>query len=301
MALKFAAVKSAFSNRVSLLDNLGAQPIKSYIYTVYSFYSHLGLLFWPQKLTLFHEGEIIPELIFKYGLLYLTPIALFLIFAFKKAKELFLGIGVFLIFISPSCSPIPISSLVAERYIYLPSLFLSILLAYLYQRYSGQYVRFKKYLLFTMIIIISAYGTRTVIRNRDWATPERFWAQAVAVSGNSWQAHSNMGFIYLSKGRFEEAIQEYERTTQLNYKSADLYNNLGVAYNKKGDGEKAIAAFKRALEINPGFVLAHLNLAILYSRRKEYGLAIQHADAAAKLGYNSMPQELSETLSPHRK
>lgn len=83
--------------------------------------------------------------------------------------------------------------------------------------------------------------------------------------------------------------------------SADLYNNLGVAYNKKGDGEKAITAFKRALEINPGSISAHLNLAILYSRSKEYGLAIQHADAAARLGCNNIPQELSETLSPYRK
>jgi len=300
-ALKLASIRVALSGRASLLGSLGAQTMKSHIYAVHSFYSHLWLMLWPQRLTLFHEGEIIPASIFKYGLLYLIPLVLCLIFSFKKTKELFLGIGVFLLFLAPTYSPTPISSLVAERYIYLPSLSLSIAFAYLYQCYSRQYARLKKYLLLALIIIGAIYGMRTIIRNEDYRTPERFWAQTEAVSGNSWQAHSNMGFIYLTKGKFEEAIREYEITVRLNSKSADLYNNLGAAYNKTGNAEQAKYNFEKSLQINPDYSPAHLNLAIIYARQGEYGLARQHSDMATRLGYKNIPQELLELLKTHQK
>ncbi|MFH0738769.1 MAG: tetratricopeptide repeat protein, partial [Candidatus Omnitrophota bacterium] len=297
-AIKFSAVKAEIFTRVSFLDSLGAQAVKSHIYAVYSFYSHLWLLLWPQKLTLFHEVGSIPVSIFKYGLLYLIPIFLSLIFTFKKARELFLGLGIFIIFLSPTYSPIPISSLIAERYIYLPSLFLSIFLAYLYQRYSSRRAALRNYLIFIMVVIASAYTVRTAIRNEDYRGPERFWAQTLRVSMNNWQAHSNMGFIYLTKGRTQEAIGEYEKTIKLHPKSADLYNNLAVAYHKTGKVAEAEYYFQKAIEVNPDSAYAHINLAIIYCRQAKLSLAIQHYDKAVRLGYKNIPQELLEKLKP---
>jgi len=296
--IRFAGLRVALYNRASFMDSLGAETIKSYIYAIYSFYSHLWLLLWPQKLTLFHEIGPIPVSIFKYGLLSLIPVLFSLFFAFKKARELFLGLGIFIIFLSPTYSPIPLSSLIAERYIYLPSLSLSVFMAYLYQRYTNKDARLRKYLVFIMIAIISAYTVRTIFRNEDWRNPERFWAQVARLSVNNWQAHSNMGFIYLTKGRLKEAINEYEKAIRLYPKSADLYNNLAVAYHKAGKVAEAEYYFQKALEVNPDSAYAHINLAIIYCRQSKSSLAIQHYDKAVRLGYKNIPQELLEKLKP---
>jgi tetratricopeptide (TPR) repeat protein len=110
-----------------------------------------------------------------------------------------------------------------------------------------------------------------------------------------------MGFIYLTKGRFQEAIEEYEKTTQLNPRSADLYNNLGVSYNRIGEVAKAKTSLQKALEVNPDYAPAHFNLAVIYCQEGEYTLAIQHSDRAAGLGYKNIPPPLLEKLKPYRK
>lgn len=299
--LNFAAARVALSNRISFMHNQGAAALKNHIYAVYSFYAHLWLLFWPRTLPLFLEVEAIPAPIFKYGLLYLIPPAIFLILAFRKAKVLFLALGFFIIFLAPTYSPIPFAALTAERYLYLPSIALSIMLAFLYQRYGSQYTGLRKYLLFTLAIIITVYGARTVIRNEVWRTPESFWSEAAAIYKNSWQAHSNLGFVYLTQERPEEAIREYARAIQLNPESADLYNNLGVAYNKIGKAEEARHNFQKAVGVDPDFAPAHFNLAIIYCRQGKYRLAIEHSDKAGRLGYKNIPQELLEKLKPYRK
>jgi len=261
VALKFIWGRALILGQAAhMLNNVGATTLNGPVYAAYSFYAHLKLLFWPNSLPIFLESEKIPSLMFKYGWLYLIPPVLFLLLAFKKAKELFFALGLFIILISPTYSPVPVASLTAERYLYIPSLGLSMFLAYLYQRYCGQYPKAKKYLLLAAALIITLYGIRAVIRNETWASPERFWKEATTSYKNSWQAHSNLGFIYLNKGEFGSSIAEYEKALAINEASADAHNNLGVAYYRRGNTLKAEENFRRALELAPGLSSAARNL-----------------------------------------
>ena len=81
-----------------------------------SFY--LQLVFFPLVLTLYHS-EIItdPEYITRVVVCVLFFIAL--IVSFRKSKPFFFGLAFFLISILPTLNPFGISSLVAERYVYL--------------------------------------------------------------------------------------------------------------------------------------------------------------------------------------
>lgn len=261
VAFKFIWGRGHILSQASyMVNNVGASALRGPVYAAYSFYAHLKLLFWPNSLPIFLESEKIPAMMFKYGWLYLIPPVLFLLAALKKAKELFFALGLFIILLSPTYSPIPVASLTAERYLYIPSIGLSMLLTYLYQRYCGKYPEYRKYLLLLFSLIIAVYGMRTVARNETWGSPEKFWKEATVAYKNSWQAHSNLGFIYLSSGRFKEAITEYEKALALNKASADAHNNLGVAYYRVGNKFKAEENFRRALELDPGLTSAYRNL-----------------------------------------
>ena len=37
-----------------------------------------------------------------------------------------------------------------------------------------------------------------------------------------------MGVIYLRKGKYKEAAEEFKKATQINPKNADAYYNLGI-------------------------------------------------------------------------
>ena len=269
VTLKLLWGREVISHQASSVAHItGAHLLKDFSYSAYSFYAHLGLLLWPQRLTLLHEGGSIPPFISKYSLLLLTPALVFFVLLFKKAKELFLALGIFVLFLSPTFSPVPISSLIAERYLYIPSIALSITFAYLYERGCARYARIKKYILFIFIAAALACLLRTIIRNEDLNNPERFWSRTLQSSPRSWQAHSNMGFIYLSKNRLNEAVAEYEAAVALNNRSADVHNNLGVAYYKLGNISKAEENFKKALELDPASANAKRNLSNILSSNR---------------------------------
>ncbi|OYQ36622.1 BatE protein [Flavobacterium cyanobacteriorum] len=70
---------------------------------------------------------------------------------------------------------------------------------------------------------------------------QALWAQPAFDKGNA---------LY-RKGKYEEAIQQYESILKEKKQSAELYFNLGNAYYKTGRIAPAIYNFEKALQLNP--------------------------------------------------
>jgi len=70
-------------------------------------------------------------------------------------------------------------------------------------------------------------------------------------------AFFNRGYLYLQKGHFKEAAQDFQRVVELNspYKS-DAYVNLGICHFRLGDKAKALNMLEQALVANPNNRLA---------------------------------------------
>lgn len=160
-----------------------------------------------------------------------------------------------------------------------------------------------------------------------------YFSKALAIKPDIFEAHNNLGNLYSQKGWMDEAIEEYTRALALHPSHADTHNNLGVAYARRGMTGKALSAYEKALSINPRYAEAHYNLGILYDKmsrldeaithyrqaitinpnyakahnnlsvayyfKGDYWLAIDHCDAALRLGHSINPQ-LLEMLRPHR-
>ena len=73
-------------------------------------------------------------------------------------------------------------------------------------------------------------------------------------------AHYNLANIFLSKGQMDKAILHYRKTLQVHSQDAEAHNNLGAALVSKGQIDEAIAQFQQALAIRPGFAKASNNL-----------------------------------------
>lgn len=89
------------------------------------------------------------------------------------------------------------------------------------------------------------------------------------VSAEKMQAvsFSNIGNALAKQGKFDEAIQFYERSLRINPENALAHNNLGVALERQGRFQLAAKSFKSALEIEPNYENARKNLARITPKR----------------------------------
>lgn len=254
---------------------------------IYSIFLHLWLLAWPVKLTFFHEPVVFYPLAMWSGFMALIVFISFLPYIFKKAKVIFLGILMYALFLAPTYSPIPLTSVVAERYAYLPSIFLSILFAFFYEKYLQRLAeRNRPIATLLFISLIAAYGVRTIIRNADWKDEKRLWKATLSAAPYSPWAHNSMGSVYLQEGNINKAIDEFNLALKINPDLAEAYNNRGRAYQDSGDINQAILDYTRAININPDFVEAYNNRGIAYKKKNEFDKAISDYNRALKLNPN---------------
>lgn len=268
-ALKLASIKAGFISRIDLLSGKSAMAAPVWnnpVLTVaHSLFSNLSLMLWPLKLTLYHEPVVVSRTILSCEVILLFVLLASLRFIFKKEKLLFLAVMFFILFISPTFSPFIISWLIAERYLYLPSLSLSILAAFIYNRYGSINPGLRNKVLSLFILIMALYALRTISRNEDYRSPDKFWRQELKVSYGSASVHNKMGDIYRSEGKFKEAIEELNKALSIKPKDANAYNNLGVTYSTMGDKSAAVSCYLKAIEFDPEFAEAYFNLANAYS------------------------------------
>ncbi|MDP2941545.1 MAG: tetratricopeptide repeat protein [Candidatus Omnitrophota bacterium] len=222
----------------------------------YSLFTHLRLLLWPARLTLYHEPMVISSWAIKTEVAVLVLIVLLLPVLYRKARMLFYAMGLFVLFLAPTYSPRPVCWLIAERYAYFPSVALSIVLAFCYERAVSAGQR-KIPALIIAGLVIAACGIRAVIRNEDWKTQGRFWRQTLKVSPQSPKAHNNMGDVYYQEGDIDSAIREFKKAIEIRPDFADAYFNLGnIYYYIKGDAREAVRNLQLAINYNPGLAVS---------------------------------------------
>lgn len=249
----------------------------------YSLFSHFSLLVVPAKLSLYHEPAVISSLILKILLCILLLLLIISPFIYKRARRIFLAMGIFVLFLVPTYSPFPFSWLVAERYVYFSAISLCMILAFLYEKYAQKCPNRIHYALVVFLLIVAAYAARTVARNEDWQSPGRLWRQTVAVSDLSPRAHNNMGDAYGQEGNTDGAIREFKRAIALKPDYADAYHNLANTYEGQGSSEEAIKYYLQAVNFNPGLFESQYNLGVIYLNKGQNIEAIKYLTRAKEL------------------
>ncbi len=254
----------------------------------YSFFTHLGLLLWPAKLTLYHEPVIISSFVLRIEVVSVfLLLAISIFFLFRRAKKLFFALGIFVLFLAPTYSPVWICSIVAERYLYFSSIALSMAIAFGYEKYIlKKQGELNKCALVVLIFLIFAYGIRTVLRNQDWKTPGIFWRKAVDVSPESMHVHGELALIYFKEGDIKNAIKHYNKAIEVNPRYADAYYNRGLVYKSQGNLNQVLQDYNKAIEINPNRADTYYNRGNTYSSQGNFNQALQDYSKAIEINPN---------------
>jgi len=96
------------------------------------------------------------------------------------------------------------------------------------------------------------------------------------VLANSSKDWFERGNAFQNEGAYQNAIEAYEKSAELNPNYWVVYQNLGLAYQKLRNFEKALEAFQKALKLAPDNLDIHLSLGSVYNFLEEWEQAISH-------------------------
>ncbi len=219
-----------------------------------------------------------------------------LMFYFKKAPLISFGIGWFLITMLPASNIVPVQEIMAERYLYLPSIGFCLIVAYvLYLLLSSQErimnyeLRIKKkqtFIILASCFLLLFYGYLTFQRNKVWASPLTLWEDTVKKSPISEIAYFNLGNAYGRTHEYEKAIDAYKNAIKNKPKSMGSFLNLGNIYIYQEKYNLAQNAYEGALRIDPGSASHYNNIGGAFEKEGNILKAIEYYLYALRLDSN---------------
>ncbi len=248
-------------NFINVSQKLSTPFRNRFLTSFKSYLLYLSLIIFPYKLYMERSLKWVlkfTDIGFLSGFL-IFIFSIFLVFKFRKERKFVFPYLWFIVnFFAVSGIFVQLNANFSEHFIYSGIIGILIYLPLLLRKFI------KKEKVFTSLLCIFCliYGIRSVLRNFDWKNPEKFYEKASSQS-SSWALHHNLGIEYLKKGRYDEAIKEFEKTLVLK-KHIYSYIGLGKAYFLKGENRKAEEFFKKALQLNPSSATALFNLSLVY-------------------------------------
>jgi protein O-mannosyl-transferase len=248
--------------------------------------SYLNLIFFPIGLTLYHSEEMILS-----TPIYIIRLAVFVIYlsilaiCAKKNRKYFFWLSFFFISLWPVLTPLRISWVVAERYVYLGTIGIYVFIAMLIEKISKKYHQ-PNLFLYILLFLLPILGFMTIQRNYEWKNQDSLWLAAAKTSPSSPQNHNNLGDYYARYGNFPKAIEEFSLAVRIKPNYGDAYHNLANIYYQTKQYNLALDNYRRALSTNPNLWQTHQNIASIYFDLKQYNLAIEEIKKALVISPN---------------
>lgn len=188
------------------------------------------------------------------------------------------GLWVFMTLL-PVAQIIPHHEIVAEHYLYLPSIGFCLAAAMLVEG-AFERVRQRRAVSVVFALVVLLLGFRTVIRNRDWKDDLTLWTKTVRTAPASARARRNLGRLHMIRGRRQEAAQEFREAIRIMPNDAATWNNLGVMLLEQGNLDGAEQALTAVLRLKTLPLDVRINLGVVSLRRGQVKQAEAHLLAA---------------------
>lgn len=243
---------------------------------------YIKLLFIPHPLTYDYYPYHIPiinwddprALVSLAAYIFLIIIALY---GLKKKTVIPYGIAFYLLTLSIVSNILfPIGVFMSERFLYMPSLGFSIIMAWLILHYGQKAIKqpniFRPVAITLLLFILAGYAVKTISRNTHWKDDFTLFTHDVNISSNSAKSNCTAGGKTLEKAKDieDEELKKAYLYQSINYlkKSVSIHptyrdawlllGNAWYEYNKNYDS--TLYCYKQILKQNPNYDIVYQNI-----------------------------------------
>lgn len=191
----------------------------------------------------------------------------------KPPSGLFFGIAWIAISLAPVSNLIPISTPLADRYLYLAAVPVWIGTALMLARLP------RRWAIITSATLILSLAGLSGSRARIWRDSLALWQNAQQINPQSPIALTNLGRALEETGQYQQAAALYHRALTIRPTEPGIHNCLAHNALLQGRPQQAIPHAETALALKPGFYPARVNLAqaLLLCNRPEDSLQLSQA------------------------
>jgi Tfp pilus assembly protein PilF len=178
----------------------------------------------------------------------LVALAVFLLIRLRRSRAFVFGMSVIALGLAPVLNIIPVNAVVAERFLYFPSVGYALLVALVVVALRARW-RITTAGVFAALLV--ACAARTAARTLDWRDDRTLFEKTVQVSGDSARARAILATNLLESGETEEALREFTRATEVNPAYAGGWHGLARTEARLGRIDDALEHMEHAAELSP--------------------------------------------------
>ncbi len=248
---------------------------------------YIRLLFVPVDLHMQYEISpshtiFNPSVLFGSTLFFI--IVVLTINSYKKNRYIFFGLAWFLITIIPQSNLFPINAFVAEHFLYIPVIGAIFVFSVIIDRLRRSFLKLKAYIYSGLIIIIVLFSSLTILQNRVWQDPLRFFQYCLRFTPTNYRIINNIAAIYKEMGRYKESEVQYllaisyAERWNINYVRdmlSQMHTNLAILYRQENRLDLAIRHHLEAVDKLPRQAAIYIEAAETLEKSGEIKQAIE--------------------------
>jgi len=251
-----------------------------------SFVTYLEKTFWPHNLAVYYPfPEQIPLWQVSGATLLIILISVVVIVTVRRLPYLFVGWLWYVIAILPVIGILQDSDqAMADRYHYLPSIGISVMLAWVIPLLFKNENTRKQILFAVAISFFTIMSFLTWKQCGYWKNSRELFKNTLQATKNNGVAHNCLANALSDEGKIEEAIYHYNEAIRIYPDFVDAYTNRGIAYANLGQHQRAIEDFSKVIYLQPNSAVAYQNRGIIFIVQGNKNLGCRDAQKACELG-----------------
>ena len=262
-------------------------PIERMLVASRAVWFYLSKIFWPSNLTfIYPRWNISPADLFDYIWLLAGIAACVAIYFLRRyfGRSVEVAAAFFVATLSPVLGFIMLFTFrytfVADHYQYLACIGPIALASAGIVSLSDKFTEYRAVIISAALLVVAILGTLTWRQAVTYADIETLWRTTLAKNPECWMAHTNLGLVFLEKGKIDDGIAHYRSALQMQPDSWDAEYNLGTALLAKGQVDEAILHCEKAVSMRPTDPDAQVSLANLLLQKGRIDEAIAHYQKA---------------------
>jgi Flp pilus assembly protein TadD len=249
-------------------------------------YSYTGYIFKtlvPLKLSAFYP---FPKTVSPGLLLYLVPVLGILgLFIYAVKKQMYVLSAIIFMFTSNIIFVIQVLPLggfiCADRYTYIPSICIFILIAYALSLLLNS--KYKIISIISCTLILTGCSVMTFNRSKTFTDTRSFLSAILTNYPDDEVTLNSMAALLSKKGDYQNALVYSNKATQSDPNYFQAYFNKGLIYNKLNDPKHALESFEKCVSLEPGYYEAYYGIAQLMIAQNSPAEALQNLNKVIAL------------------